>query len=181
MINSFIPKLLAALTLHLQKAAIQSAALPLQQQQTVAQAQLAIQQGNANKPFQNYPIVFINIEIDKKISPFDKQYQTVLYKLNSCESEKEIPHTQISFKLFFCKEHKMYCRMIERTAYQAPASAPCEVEFQLLQHLPTQNTHPQKADKVTAIIGLPLEFQATVKGLQTVTCLDTGAGLNAIS
>ena len=155
--------------------------MPLQQQQTVAQAQPAIQQGNANKPFQNYTIVFINIETDKKISPFDKQYQTMSYKLNSCESKKEIPHTQISFKLFFCKKHKMYCRMIERTAYQAPASALCEVEFQLLQHLPTQNTHPQKANEVTAIIGLPLEFQVTVKSLQTVTCLDTEAGLNAIS
>ena len=71
--------------------------------------------------------------------------------------------------------------MIERTAHQAPASAPCEAEFQLLQHLPTQNAHPQKANEVTAIIELPLEFQAIVEGLQTVTCLDTRVGLNAIS
>ena len=71
--------------------------------------------------------------------------------------------------------------MIERTAHQAPAFAPCEAEFQLLQHLPTQNAHPQKANEVTAIIGLPLEFQTTVGNLQMVPCLDTRAGLNAIS
>ena len=67
MIDLFVPKLLAALTPHLQKAATQPAALLPQQQQTVAQAQLAIQQGNANKPFQNYPTAFINIETDERI------------------------------------------------------------------------------------------------------------------
>ena len=116
MIDSFVPKLLAALTPHLQKAATQPAASPPQQQQTVAQAQPAIQQGNANKPFQNYPAAFINIEIDERIPPSDKQCQTMSYKLDSCESEKEIPHTQTSFKSSFCKEHKMHCGMIERTA-----------------------------------------------------------------
>ena len=65
MINSFVLKLLAALTPHLQKAATQPAALSPQQQQTVAQAQPAIQQGNANKSFQNYPAAFINIETDE--------------------------------------------------------------------------------------------------------------------
>ena len=103
------------------------------------------------------------------------------YKLDGCESEKEISHAQTSLKLSFCKKHKTHCGMIERTAHQAPASTPCKAEFQLLQHLSTQNAHPQKANEVTAIIGLLLEFQATVGGLQMVTCLDTGAGLNAIS
>ena len=127
------------------------------------------------------PLLLLILRLMREFLLVIKQCQTVSYKLDGCESEKEIPHAQTSLKSSFCKEHKTHCGMIERTAHQAPASAPCEAEFQLLQHLPTQNAHPQKADEVTAIIGSPLEFQATVGGLQTVTCLDTGAGLNAIS